>query len=106
MNEDFIVTGSADHGLWVYSTQSGTYRHELFAKKYGHKDWVTSVKILKDGRILSAGMDSVLCLWHKNKVKCDFLFGHEASITKVDVDEKNLVISSSFDCTIRLWNLN
>lgn len=52
-----MVTGSADHGLREYDLNSMKYKRELFAKRYGHHEWVTSVCHLKDGRILSAGMD-------------------------------------------------
>jgi hypothetical protein len=36
---------------------------ELFSKNYGHSEWVTTCAHLTDGRLLSGGMDSKLCLW-------------------------------------------
>ena len=106
INSQSIVTGSMDHGLRLYTTKTGKYKRELFSKRYGHSEWVTSVKFLKDQRILSAGMDGQICLWNKSSVKCDFLLGHETSISKIMVDDKNLAISSSYDCTLRLWGLD
>ena len=55
---DKVVTGSADHGLRVYSLKSGKCLRNLFTKKFGHHDWVTSCKFLQDGRVWSAGMDN------------------------------------------------
>ena len=49
---------------------------ELFAKKYGHKEWVTTCKHLPDGRVLSGAMDSMLCLWEARGVKCDHIMSH------------------------------
>lgn len=55
---DQVVTGSADHGLRVYDIKTGKFRRELFTKRCGHKEWVTTCTYLADGRILSGGMDS------------------------------------------------
>lgn len=63
IRNDLIVTGSADHGLRVYSSVNGVFKRELFDKKYGHTDWVTDCKILNDNRVVSSGMDSKICLW-------------------------------------------
>ncbi len=49
---------------------------ELFNKKYGHHEWVTSCAHCPDGKYLSGGMDNMLCLWDKSIVKCDTLQGH------------------------------
>ena len=56
--------------------ETGEFRRELFNKKYGHHEWVTTCAHLKDGRLLSGGMDSLLCLWDKSIVKCENLMGH------------------------------
>ena len=50
-----VVTGSADHGLRIYNlysecnclSNSGKQVRQLYAKQYGHSDWVTSVAFLK-----------------------------------------------------------
>ena len=84
-----VVTGSSDHGLRVYNMylvlcvfnktftrETGEFRRELFNKKYGHHEWVTTCCHLKDGRLISGGMDSLICLWDKSIVKCENLLGH------------------------------
>ena len=43
---DKVVTGSADHGLRVYSLKSGKCLRNLYTKNFGHTDWVTSCKFL------------------------------------------------------------
>ena len=67
---DKCVTSSADHGLRVYSLKTGKCLRNLYNKKFGHTDWVTSCKFLEDQRILSAGMDNKLCLWDSKVIKC------------------------------------
>lgn len=47
MMGDKVVTGSADHGLREWMVTSGKQKRELFSRKYGHSDWVTSVAYLK-----------------------------------------------------------
>lgn len=108
INNSRIVTGSADHGLRLYSHSNGNpnYLRELFTKQYGHKEWVTSCCILRDNRIVSAGMDSIICIWSASSASCVTYKGHEASITKILADDNDIIISSSFDCTLRLWNAN
>eukprot|EP01017_Pseudomicrothorax_dubius_P016931 TRINITY_DN1914_c0_g3_i7.p1 TRINITY_DN1914_c0_g3~~TRINITY_DN1914_c0_g3_i7.p1 ORF type:complete len:196 (+),score=18.02 TRINITY_DN1914_c0_g3_i7:193-780(+) len=101
-----LVTGSADHGLRVYDVETASFKRELFNKKYGHHEWVTSCAHLKDGRLLSAGMDSMLCLWDAHIVKCDTLLGHQGSISKVMTDEYNVGISASYDCRLIAWDLD
>ena len=101
-----MVTGSADHGLRCYNLGSNKYERELYSKRYGHAEWVTSVTHCPNGRIISAGMDSKLCYWDAKGVRCDDLKGHQGSVTKVMVDSSNIAITGSYDCTLMLWNLN
>jgi len=73
---DSLVTGSADHGLREYSIKGMSHKRELYAKKYGHSEWVTSCAHLKDGKVISTGMDSKICLWDQKIVRCDHIMGH------------------------------
>lgn len=106
IQNDHLVTGSADHGLRCYLLHSLKYEKELYSKRYGHAEWVTSVAHTPTGRILSSGMDSKLCYWDAKGVRCDDLLGHQGSVTKVMVDESNVAMSASYDCTMVIWNLN
>lgn len=105
MNIDLIVTGSADHGLRVYSQHTGSFKRELYDKKNGHTDWVTDCKILSDNRIVSSGMDSKICLWQKDSKRCNDLIGHQATISQIEIDKNDIMLSSSYDTTIRVWSL-
>lgn len=62
--------------------------------------------ISSDGRILSGGMDKLLCLWDAKVVKCVNLQGHNGSISKVKVDPNNIAVSAAYDSSLLVWNLN
>ena len=106
VNDTFIATGSADNGIRIFNANTGKYCRELFNKRYGHKEWVTTCAYLPNGKLISGGMDGMLCLWERNIVKCDTLMGHKTSISKVKVDENNICISASYDCTMNIWDLD
>eukprot|EP00388_Colpodella_angusta_P005270 GDKJ01016418.1.p1 GENE.GDKJ01016418.1~~GDKJ01016418.1.p1 ORF type:complete len:356 (-),score=44.08 GDKJ01016418.1:496-1563(-) len=101
-----IVTGSADHGLRVFSS-NGSFKRELFGKEAGHTELVTSCSWTPDGRIVSGGMDARVCLWPRAGGKtCNFLMGHSASISKLAVDSSNHCVTVGYDGLTLLWNLN
>lgn len=107
VRDDLVVTGSHDHGLKVYQVSKGKFVRELFNKKYGHTEWVTSVDFVHDGRILSGAMDSKLCLWHRSAVQCKDLIGHTASVSRVRChNESNIGMSASYDTTLKVWDLD
>ena len=104
-NQDIVVTGSSDHGLRVYNLSDGKQTKELFNKKYGHHEWVTTVQILGSRKIVSGGMDSLICLWESSGVKCKTLTAHTGSISKIVADKNTGVfLSSSYDSSVRIWN--
>ena len=61
---------------------------------------------MKDGRVISGGMEGFICLWDKTGVRCDFLKGHNTSITKILSDDRNVAISGSYDYTLRIWAID
>jgi len=77
------VTASADHGLRIYNLRTGKQVRQLFNKRFGHTDWVTTCAYCTDGRVVSGSMDKQLCLWDRSAVKCQNLVGHNGSISKV-----------------------
>ena len=103
---DKVVTASSDHGLRVYSLKSGKCLRNLYTKRYGHTDWVTSTKFLRDGRVWSAGMDNLLCLWDAKILRATNMAGHNSTISKIMVDDFNVGISSSYDASLLVWNLD
>lgn len=77
----------------------------MYNKRYGHAEWVSDVKFLPDGRLVSAGVDNKLCLWAAKGATCVDLVGHTASVSVVDVSSSGrLVVSGSYDRTVRVWS--
>jgi WD40 repeat protein len=99
------VVGCADHGLKVVDITNCREKRNLYNKKFGHTEWVTSCAFTDSGKILSGGMDSKLCLWHESALRCDDLLGHTGSISQVDVNG-SLGLSSAYDRTMRVWDIN
>lgn len=103
---DKAVMGSADHGLKEVNIRAGQVLRNLFAKRHGHTEWVTTVSHCRDGRVLSGAMDSKLCLWNAAGVECKELNGHLGSVSRVRTHAlRDLAISSGYDRTLRAWDL-
>ena len=47
---DTVITASADHGLRIYNTNTGSHMRQLYNKHYGHKEWVSCLDVTRDGR--------------------------------------------------------
>ena len=106
LREREVVVGGADHGLRVYDIDRGVEVRNLFSKSSGHTEWVTCVAFAHDGRIISGGMDKVLCLWARRGSRCDVLRGHAASVSAVKTtDTGGHCVSASYDKTLRVWDL-
>jgi WD40 repeat protein len=103
VTKDIAITGSTDHGLRVYSLSTGKQLKELYSKSYGHTEWVTCISILSDGRVVSGGMDSNLCIWEAKGVKCKTITEHTGSISKIQSDG-DIVLSSSYDTSVRIFD--
>jgi len=103
---DKAILGSADHGLKEINVRAGQVLRNLYTKRYGHSEWVTTASHCPDGRVLSGGMDSKLCLWNPTGVACVDLNGHLGSISRVRAHfQHNIAISSAYDKTLRAWDL-
>ena len=100
-NSTFLI-----RGFLLFRRKTGKCTRNLFTKKFGHTDWVTSCKFLQDGRVWSAGMDNLLCLWDAKAVRCQNLVGHNSTISKILVDNQNIGISASYDASLLVWNLD
>merc|ERR1719277_995823 len=78
----------------------------LYTKRHGHSEWVTTVSHCPDGRVISGAQDAKLCLWNASGVSCVDLTGHMGAISRVRVDgQGKLAISSSYDRTLGVWDL-
>lgn len=98
--------GSADHGLKEVDVRAGQVMRNLYTKRFGHTEWVTSVSHCPDGRIISGGMDSKLCLWSATGVSCVDLVGHLGSISRVRTHaDQPLAVSAGYDRVLRAWDL-
>ena len=101
-----VVVGSSDHALYVVDVATGKKRRTLYTETAGHAEWVTACQYLPDGRILSGGMDSQLCLWEANSSRCQQLSAHAAPISAVDVSHATATaVSASYDKSVRVWDV-
>lgn len=103
-DETEVVVGSSDHALYVISVGTARVR-TLYSKQYGHTEWVTCLAPLADGRILSGGMDSKICLWDATGGKCTHLLGHTGSVSCVLRLDDDRAVSTGYDKMVRLWNV-
>lgn len=99
------MTGAADHSLRVWDLAKGSHVRHLYNKNFGHKEWVTCCSFLQDQRIISGGMDGMLCLWDRKAVRCDNLTEHTGSISALMVDNNDIAISASYDKSLIVWDL-
>ena len=97
------------HSLYVLDISKRKQVRELYSKRFGHTEWVTCVAHLKDGRVVSGGMDSKLCLWDSNGygsaplVRCNDLKSHSHSISCIKLIDDVVFVSGSYDKTLRIW---
>ena len=103
---DEAVVGSSDHALYTFDPRTGRRKKKLYTKRHGHREWVTCCTYTSTGEILSAGMDSKICVWDRKALRCDELLGHTGSVsTLLSGRNCNVAISGSYDRTIRVWNV-
>ena len=100
-----LVVGCANHSVYAVDISDPRKRPtEMYGKKNGHSEWVTGVAHLADGRVISCGMDSKICVWSRDKrTSCD-IHAHSGSISKIATDKTyNLAVSCGYDRAISLW---
>ena len=104
---DCAVIGSSDHALYEVNFRKGKRTRKLYSRAHGHAEWVNAVRYLPDGRVLSAGLDSKLFLWHASAVRATELKGHTHSVSAIEIGAGgSLACSCSYDKTVRLWDVS
>ncbi|KAF4652428.1 hypothetical protein FOZ61_009683 [Perkinsus olseni] len=104
VKDDEVAVGCTDHGVKVISVRTGRQTRELYSKRFGHTEWVTTVTHLPDGRIASGGMDSKICIWNRTGVSCVDLREHVGSISRLRAyKDGSALVSSSYDRSLRIW---
>ena len=105
--DDQVAIGGSDHDVHVVDAKKKREIRKLNHARNGHKEWVTCVKWLSDGRLLSGSMDSYLCLWNKHGNVCEHLHGHQGTVSDLVVlHDSQKAITSSYDKTIRIWDVS
>lgn len=110
-NRTEVIVGGSDHALYsIDVSRPGTRPTQMYGKRNGHTDWVTSVAHLRNGKVLSGAMDGKLCLWHaQNRSSCVELQRSSNStqpISKVLSDRiYNIGVACSYDGMIDIFNL-
>src|SRR5258706_5629673 len=99
-----VVTGSDDHTIRIWDSESGVVVGEPLA---GHDGGVTSVAYSPDGRhIISGSQDHTIRIWDAKTGAAvgEPLEGHSIGATSVAYSpDGRHIISGSYDHTIRIW---
>lgn len=99
-----VAFGGSDHDVHVLDVKKKTCM-KLNHPRNGHKEWLTCVRWLPGGRILSGSMDRHLCMWSMHGNRCEPWHGHEGTVSEALVSrDGRMAITSSYDKTIRIWD--
>lgn len=78
----------------------------LGSPSFRHGGAVQKVRIIPDGRIISASEDKTARIWDLSGKEMMRFQGHKKGITSLDIAwEKKWLVTGSADKTIRIWNL-
>ncbi len=99
----YAVSGSFDTSAIRWSLERNVAEQVMRF----HEDAVNAVAWLKDGRIVTAGVDAHIAIWMQDKPEPDkVLDGHSGPIAALAVSpDGTLLASGSWDHTVRLWPL-
>ena len=98
----FLVSGSADKTVKVWNLDTGVPLHT-----FEHSDWIRSVAVDPDGRLVAGGEDGGLKVWDsKTGEPVRAVVGHSRSALSVDVSpDGQLLVSGGSDGKIKTWDL-
>jgi len=98
-----VLSGSFDTSVIRWSLRDDLAEQVLRL----HESGVNAVAILKDGRVVTAGADTLIGIWTPGKPVPDaILRGHEGPIAAIAISpDGEILASASWDRTVRLWPL-
>jgi WD40 repeat protein len=73
-------------------------------KLHGHTDWVWSLAVLNDGRLVSGSEDKTIRLWDLEMTSSIVFTGHEGGVVSLTILADGQIASASKDRTIRIWD--
>ena len=69
----------------------------------GHTNFIRSIAVLSDGRIVSGSDDNTVKVWNNSLTTSVTLNNHTDNVRSVAVTNDNHIISGSYDKTIKIW---
>ncbi|PSC74914.1 F-box WD repeat-containing 7 [Micractinium conductrix] len=106
------VLGAADHAAHVLCVRRGVRTRTLHTKTSGHKEWVTAVAHLLDGRVATGGQDSAVWLWPAGgtsgrTAQPTLLDGHAGPVSQLAAvpaaGATGALLSAGYDKRLLLW---
>jgi WD40 repeat protein len=82
------------------------YDYEYERTITGHTNWIKTLLLLPDGRIMSGAADFAIRIWDtKNDFKCTHtLTGHTGDVHALNILPDMRIISGSYDGSIKVWD--
>ena len=68
-------------------------------------DWVTSLCVTKDGKIVSGSYDKTVRVWDMQGKELAICRGHESLVYSLCVTKDGKIVSGSYDKTVRVWDM-
>lgn len=102
----YMGLGGMDLGLFRDPNLTDKTQFDLRTfQSEGHRDSITCMAILPDGRVVSGSNDNTLRVWDTITAQClQVLEGHLAEINCIAVLSEDQVVSGSNDETLRVWD--
>ena len=87
----------------IWNTDDGSLIRTILA----HNDKITSLAVLSNGDLASAGADNTIKIWNKNNFSLtSTLTGHTDLVIGLTVLLNGNLASASADTTVKLWNID